>query len=244
MRASWHALHAHLIRSSERLSFQQDFDIIRNRHAELRGLADISALMDHQHQKNGDPARKDRVLRALVGECQGDDPVADTAKELTLLVLWPGLDALYGRLRRYFHGKPDELASELSARMSGAIGLVDLGKVNRLAATLLMNVRRDILRGLKRDWSRLEDALQDDLLDTDAPCWAVHPGNLGDFGTRITINRLRPILGKDAEIVVAVVLMGFSQREAALALGLPYEAARKRYQRAIARLREIAAQNG
>ncbi len=40
-------------------------------------------------------------------------------------------------------------------------------------------------------------------------------------------------IGKDADLVVAVAIEGATQREAADLFGLTYEAARKRYQRAM-----------
>jgi DNA-directed RNA polymerase specialized sigma24 family protein len=40
-------------------------------------------------------------------------------------------------------------------------------------------------------------------------------------------------IGRDGPLVVAVVLLGFSQKEAAEALGLSHDVARKRFQRAL-----------
>ena len=48
--------------------------------------------------------------------------------------------------------------------------------------------------------------------------------------------RLRDLIEPDADLTISVALYGFSQKEAARALGLSHEAARKRYQRATARL--------
>ncbi len=228
MRASWHALHAQLLRHVERLAARTDFNHMQTHHPELAMFPDIPALLEHQHARAGDPEPKNRTLRALVAAAQGDDPHAETAQVLVLLALWPGLDALYGQLRRYVPRDPDWLGSELSARMTEAIARIDLDRVDRVAATLLMNVRRDILRDLKRCWARDEVPLPDDLQ-------APEPVPSCDTA----LGHLRQLIGEDAALVVAVVVMGFSQREAAQALGLSHDATRKRYQRALERLRAL-----
>ncbi|WP_281843805.1 hypothetical protein [Sinisalibacter aestuarii] len=52
------------------------------------------------------------------------------------------------------------------------------------------------------------------------------------------IERLTALIGGDAALVVAVAVMGFSRKEAGHVLGFGHDAARKRYQRAIVKLRE------
>jgi RNA polymerase sigma-70 factor (ECF subfamily) len=49
---------------------------------------------------------------------------------------------------------------------------------------------------------------------------------------------LPKIIGADALLVIRVAIEGYTQAEAAAGLGIPLEAARKRYQRAIHRLRD------
>jgi DNA-directed RNA polymerase specialized sigma24 family protein len=51
------------------------------------------------------------------------------------------------------------------------------------------------------------------------------------------------LLGEDAGLVRAVVLHGFSQVEVAAVLGISPDAARKRYQRALRRLRKVFENN-
>ena len=46
------------------------------------------------------------------------------------------------------------------------------------------------------------------------------------------------IVGDDAKLVIGAAIYGESQREVGERLGLTHEAARKRYQRAVARIRE------
>ena len=49
---------------------------------------------------------------------------------------------------------------------------------------------------------------------------------------------LEPIVGADAELLLAVLVLDETQREAGERLGLTHDAARKRFQRALGRLRE------
>ncbi|WP_152495651.1 sigma-70 family RNA polymerase sigma factor [Roseovarius sp. THAF8] len=206
------------------------FRDIQSKHPDLAGFPDVPALLEHQHARYGDPNTKNETLRALVTAAQSHAAFADTARILVLLALWPGLDALHGRLSRYYRQHPDILCAELSARMAEAIARVDLARVDRLAATLLMNVRRDIMRPLKRDWARKEAPLDESIAAAEAP-----PNTSPD----LALQRLKPLIGQDAGLVVAVVLMGFTQKEAARALGMGHDAARKRYQRALAKLRAL-----
>ncbi len=230
MRASWHALHAQLLRRAERLATTKHFRDMQTNHPDLEGFPDVPALLDHQHARDNDPNAKNKTLRALVTAAQSQAAFADTAQVLVLLALWPGLDALHGRLSRYYRQHPDILCAELSARMAAAIARVDLARVDRLAATLLMNVRRDILRALKRDWARQEASLDESITAAEAPA-STSPDR--------ALQRLKPLIGEDAGLVVAVVLMGFTQKEAAQALGMSHDAARKRYQRALAKLHAL-----
>jgi RNA polymerase sigma-70 factor (ECF subfamily) len=128
-----------------------------------------------------------------------------------------------------------------------AVHRADLSAIRRLAATLLLNVERDIRCGLRRAWA--EQNLQVDLPvpeDLDAVmhgrlCRSSHlglpPGASTDDETDLIRNYLARLVGGDADLVVAVVILGEGQCEAAFRLGLSHDAARKRYQRAIQRIR-------
>lgn len=229
--SSWTALHASLLARSARLSFHTDFRIIRSRDATLAGFADAGALLTFLHGQQGTSDDRDAILRALVVAAQRDEASAGAARELMLLVLWPGMDAIRGRLGRHFRDR-DELAGAILAEMSLAIRRLDLAKVRRIAATLLLNVRRDLVRTLKSDGQRaahrveLTDDLPDDRPSID------HEGRLAAL-----VPGLEAAIGEDAWLVLWVVVEGYSQREAGARLGIGEAAARKRFQRAIRRLR-------
>ena len=121
MRASWHALHARLVTTSNRLTFLRDFRQIAAGHAALCGIADPAALLDRLHRAEGDPEDRNGLLRALVLAAQAPDDTAETATVLLLLAHLPGLDAAYGRLLRHVRDDPDGLASEIAARVTEGI---------------------------------------------------------------------------------------------------------------------------
>jgi RNA polymerase sigma-70 factor (ECF subfamily) len=240
MRGNWHALHADLVRSTQTLSFQTRFDMIRRSDPALAGFADPAALLDRLHAPGREPEPRNEILRALARAAQRVDPEA--AGALLLLALWPGLDAVHGRLSRHFRGRADELASELTSRMAIQIASLDLGSVRRIAATLLRNVERDVGRRLGRAWDEARTRA-----DLDAA--PAHPARFpsvfalpevadADLAEPLLAERLRQEIGDDALLVMAVAVGGERQVEAAGRLGLDPEAGRKRWQRAIRRLRE------
>ena len=58
-----------------------------------------------------------------------------------------------------------------------------------------------------------------------------------DDGAARLVDLLEPIVGPDAQLVVAIAVAGERQHVASEALGLKADAGRKRYQRALQRLR-------
>lgn len=229
MALTWSALHAQLLRSSRRVSFLQAFRSFRERNPELADFPSPPSLLEFIHRPDRDLAEKNCVLRALVVEAQRDGSSADAAKTLVLLALCPGLDAIHGRLRRFFRADPDRLVAELSGRVSAQIATLRLDRVNRIAATILRNVERDIRRMLGREWQDSAAGLVD---VEDVPVEAAaDPGALLPW--------LRAAIPRDAELVIAVAVLGLSQKEAAHALGISHDVARKRYQRALETLRAV-----
>jgi RNA polymerase sigma-70 factor (ECF subfamily) len=239
MSIAWHEIREHLMHSSSTLHFQRSFDAIRREHADLAPFRDPTALLDGLHHKSGTPDSKNLILIALVGAAQGDGPTSDCALTLLLLALWPGLDAIRRRLLWRKLGNADEVASDALARTTEAVRGLDLGRVNWIAATVLRNVERDMVRARQRDAARenLSSAIEfDDILAEQAGCWpTVEDAHFGDD--------LRKLIGTDAGLVIRVAIDGFTQAEAAAELGISMEAARKRYQRAIHRLREALQKN-
>ncbi|UFM66067.1 sigma-70 family RNA polymerase sigma factor [Paracoccus sp. MA] len=232
MSFAWHEIRDHLMHSSSNLHFQRSFDAVRREQAALSAFRDPAALLDGLHRTPGDPDRKNRILSALVGAAQGDGPAFNCALTLLLLALWPGLDAIRRRSLWRRLGTADEIASDVLARTTEAVRGLDLGRVNWIAATVLRNVERDMIRMRQRDQTReylASGADPDEVADSGE-------SGIGAAGYAKLNGAMRKLLGDDALLVIRVSIEGFSQAEVAVELGLTEAAARKRYQRAMRRL--------
>ncbi len=234
MSFAWHEIRDHLMHSSTNLHFQRSFDAVRREQAPLAPFRDPAALLDGLHRTTGDPARKNVILSALVEAAQGDGPASDCALTMLLLALWPGLDAIRRRSLWRRLGTADEVASDVLARTTEAVRGLDLGRVNWIAATVLRNVERDMIRVRQRDQTRdrlASGADPDEVADSG-------DSGIGAAGYARLNDAVRKLLGDDALLVIRVAIEGFSQAEVAVELGLTEAAARKRYQRAMRRLHD------
>ena len=256
MRATWEALHQSLVRSTGTLTARSTFEKMKMSRPLLRRFADTGALLAHLHASGGDLDDKDRIYAVLIELVQaGGDQELATA--LLWLGLWPGLDAVYRRRLRHFLDQPHALVSEVGARFSGVIHNTDLCRVRRVAATLVRNVDRDIGDALKRSWAQQAAHVDLSAGDGDNEANAIGRQSCGpnlrtdgisELGlpprldaasdVRALRDLLVGIVGDGAELVVGAVLYGESQREVGERLGLTHDAARKRYQRAVLRIRE------
>jgi RNA polymerase sigma-70 factor (ECF subfamily) len=234
------------MRSLQLIESRRRFETLQRSHSELRRFHDQAAVLDYFHARSGDLDDKDRLLAVLVAEVQaGGRGIAMT---MLWLALWPALDGIYRRLLRHFRERPDELVSAISERFTLAVLRADLTGIRRLAATLVRNVERDIRQDLRRVWA--ERSLRADLPDPDAlgdvlaseshgpSRFGLPPGAGVDAETAMLRELLARMVGADADLVVAVVVLGEGQDEAAGRLGIGHEAARKRFQRALRRIRE------
>lgn len=233
MSFAWHEIRDHLMKSSSTLGFQRSFEAIRLAGHPVAQYRDPTALLDCLHQGSDGADNKNLILTALVRAAQSNGPGGDCALTLMLLSLWPGLDAVRRRSLWRKIGSPDEVASEILARTTEAIRGLDLQRVTRIAATILRNVERDIIRMRQR-----EDRHQNLRSETDPD---EVPNDAGVSNPSASQNLLRSdlarITGKDAGLVIRVAIDGYSQAEVATELGLSEAATRKRYQRATRRLR-------
>jgi RNA polymerase sigma-70 factor (ECF subfamily) len=258
MRASWEALHAGLDRSVRTLQADQAFQQLKQQHPELSGFDEPQQLVAHLTSKAGDLDHKDRVLGTLVRTVQQREHQG-LASALLWLGLWPGLDAVYRRRLRHFLDQPDELAAQLAEAFTELVARLDLEAVHRVAATLVRSTERDVMERRKRGWAEESHGLggepNEPLRDLEGDLFSArwfdkasverwHASDHGlprlSFDEDVAVLRawLEPIVGGDAELLVAVLVLDETQREAGERLGLTHEAARKRFQRAFGRLRE------
>jgi RNA polymerase sigma-70 factor (ECF subfamily) len=244
MFSPWHAVYASLLAETNRRDHHIGFDKLRQIAPCMALLTNTEALLAHQRGSTATPEAKDLVLRTLIAQGRREGSTGKAAQRVLLLALWPGLDAIRGRLRRYYASRTDDLTADILGHACELAGQMDLSQVNRIAATFLRNIERDLRRGLQADWRRAALTQEHDDADADANDGGEVPGSsvlCADAGTAIDqrrlLGRVRAIAGADADLVLAVVHDGLSQREAGVALGIGHEAARKRYQRAVDRLR-------
>ena len=232
MRATWSALHRCFLFHCHRQSAERLYGQMRGRRPELAGPS-IDELLFHQHAADQDGHDRNGVLRALVIEVQAQGPASELSTAILLLALWPGLDAVHGRLCREFPLDRAEHGAEITARAAIAIAKLDLTAVTRIAATLVRNIERDIRRDLiRRNVRRRAEVLWDDDLSAGAGGRVAQPCALHDWQHRLAA--LKP---RDATFLLRMLVLGETEEEAGRALGLSHEAARKRFQRTIARLR-------
>ena len=245
MRTLWQSVHADFTRIINRHSAHRQFESLKQTSFALAPFADAGAVLDFLHRRESAPDDKDRLLAVLVIAAQAG-PDRDIGTTMLWLALWPGLDALYRRLWRYFRSDPAELVSEVAGRFTMEVHRADLRRIRRVAATLLANVERDIRDDLRRRWAeaarrgKMPDP--DDLRGDDrpsSPYFDIPPAIDADREAAEISRILTGLVGGDADIVVAVVVMGEGQREVAGRMGLSHDAVRKRYQRALRRLRGV-----
>lgn len=251
MRAQWESLHAGLVRSVRSLKHGVLFDRLREQHKALGRFADATSLLAYLTSRDGDLDEKDVIYASLVASAQARGVTSELAIAILMLGLWPGLDAIYRRCFHLFDGDAAdvaaELASELSVRFTMIVGSADLTQINRVAATLIMNTKREVVEGRRRVWK--DDAHHGELPEDDAfvdgaaaarepSDLGMAPGHSADEERTAICRCLTAVVGRDAELVIAVVIDGENQREAGERLGLNHETARKRFQTAMGRIRE------
>jgi DNA-directed RNA polymerase specialized sigma24 family protein len=265
MRASWQALHAGLDRSVRTLKSEQSFQAAKAQHQVLAGFDDAEKVVAHLVTWGGDGDEKDRLLAALVTMVQGREH-HELASALLWLGLWPGLCGIFGRRVRHFEREPDELIAEIARAFTELIERLDLTSVQRVAATLVRSTERDVMYRKKRAWAepktrRDHDGDHDadgdpfDVSRFDAPSlerWVeresgsalgLTPGLSFDEDVAVLRAWLEPVVGEDAELLIAVLVEGESRREVGERLGLATDSGRKRVQRAVARLKKHLAKS-
>lgn len=246
MRARWEALHAGLAHSVRTLHAKATFSTLKLKHHQRPGLArfaDPVALVDHLTSRDGDRDEKDAVLGTLATLVYRRE-AHELAGALLWLSLWPGLDAVFRRRLRRSPGAQDELISDLTDAFTQEVTALDLSRVRRVAATLVRSTERRLLQAASRASKEqaFVDLSDDEALGVPAPAphesrLGLSPGRTPDEDMAALRVRLERVVGGDAELLVAVAVLGETQGEAGARLGVSAPAARKRFQRALARVR-------
>jgi len=251
MRSRWEDLRAGLVRSIRTPEATRQFLEMKTMSPQFTPFSEPDALVAHMHGTPGALDEKDRLLAKLVSQVQRGEQ-AELARALLWLSLWPGLDAAFRRRHKFFAEHPEELVSLFGDAFTALVDKLDLASVNRVAATLVRSTERDVMLAACRDWEEQRRRVGDvqfarfrkDKTAEDIATAARVESRLGwRPGSGITENGsalrrwLEPIVGEDVELLVSVLVVEETQHEAGRRLGLSHEAARKRYQRALARLR-------
>jgi RNA polymerase sigma-70 factor (ECF subfamily) len=261
MRETWEALQRSLVRSVDTLDAESLLKEMNKHPRLMQQFDDAGVLLGYLNHAGGDLDEKDAIYGFLVeaAQARGDD--AELAVALVWLGLWPALDGIYRRRQRDFFRRPERLVSEIGARFCAAIYGADLGRIRRVAATLVRNVERDVREERKRAWAEerrrtdLPQEQDDDPNDEDAtgdrrealvsPLLRTRgvselgqpPGLSSDEDVEALRDLLVGIVGDDADLVLGSTVYGLSQREVGERLGISHDAARKRFQRAVERIR-------
>lgn len=234
MRASWSAFYAKLHDSLCRLSAEQHFRTMQQDFPEFANSVSISGLLAHQRACDADPTTHYRVIHLLVAAAQSGKGYNRTAHTLVIVALWPGLDAAYHRLWRKFRSGRADLASDLLAEVSVGITSLELATVRSVVATLIRNAERDVGRALIRQ-ERLaratEDIAESAVESEAASLLQPEPDRIADLDAH-----LGALQEGDAVLLKRIFILGETQAQAGEAQGLSPSAARKRFQRALARL--------
>ena len=228
MSPRWTEVRAHLTQTLARPHHLATFQQLRG-DPSLAPFRDVDQLLKFLHRPNGTPEAKNGALRALVIARQGDAASREVADACLVLALWPGLYAVRRRLLVRTRRTVADIEVDVLGRTAEAIARLNPERVRWVAATVLRNVERDLIRAHQADTAARADELPEEVPDPASRDWAGPGDRLG---------RLRSILGEDAALVYAVEVFGLSQKEAANHFGLSYDVARKRHQRAVQRLRD------
>jgi hypothetical protein len=239
MRAIWEALHASL----EQLVLSRDamdgFHRARRIHPVLGRFETPGELIAYLHGKHGGFDDKDVVIAALVAMAQSEGS-RDLGLHLALLGLWPGLDAAFRRRSRRLDAEPAELVSAMFDHFARHARTLDLERVGRVAATLVRNTERDVTADLVAQ--RIEAAggkLPEEMSGGDQSPLGLAAGIDAETQLPILRERLSAVEGCDVELVLSVSVLGHTQLEASISLGLSPETGRKRMQRSVARIRSF-----
>lgn len=228
MSSNWYALHAQLVRSVNRHSSLDHFIELFPPGGPDCGFRDPSMLLGWLHARDGDAEAKNDVLVRLWQAADTRDRCGNLAVELLLLALWPGLSTVRYRLRSF--PRADTLDADLVGSLTIGIRKNAERCVTRVAATLLLNLDRDLRRLYRRD-----DRVVRSLVDMEAV--ANKLAHEAPERPEHLITAAYAELGTDGLLLAAVHVAGFTQKEAGVCLGISHDAARKRCQRALVRLK-------
>ncbi len=212
------------------------FQALRRCEPILARFESAASLLAYLADVDGNLDDKDQIYATLVRAVQARASWAKLATALLWCGLWPRLDRIHRRHACSFRIEPEELVQEISLVFTKLLWGMDLARVHRVAATLVRNTERELMDQRRRQLA--EQRLRTDLVDAaDQPSDTCRSDPSFPNELAALRARLAPVIGADADLLLGVVVLGADQHEIAVQLGLSHEAARKRFQRAVARIR-------
>jgi hypothetical protein len=190
----------------------------------------------------GDPsleelARKNDILRALVGAIQQGGGAAAAASPVLWLALWRGLAQLVRRHAQFLRD-PDEAVSEVADRFSTVVHGLRLEHVGRIALTLLRSTQRE-LQVLRRARAVIR---AHELPLFESPALVTGEAEIARLELRLILEK-----GGDERTVAMLLaaLSGMSAEETSRLIGAAPATVQKHTNRALRRLgRRISAEIG
>jgi DNA-directed RNA polymerase specialized sigma24 family protein len=232
MRLTWKQVHVDLSDSLQSPAAQQQFLAVQRGAPALAPYASPTALVSHLTSLQGSAEEKNALLAALVRAAQQRSD-RGLGQQLLLLGLWPGLCGIHRRRRRHFDDAADFVSAVCDAFFS-LVHAVDLGRVHRVAATLVRSTERALMEELRRSWARVSLTAPLELEPCEEPAAAPSVTAADLEGAHALLSAAA---GSDADLLFRVLVLGEEQAEAACALALTATTARKRFSRALPKAR-------
>jgi hypothetical protein len=238
------------------LDVMRQFEDARHMTAVLRPFATVPSLLEFLDAESSSWEEKDAVYRALVRAVQTRARWAPAATAVLWCGLWPGLDALYRRQLRYFSGDYEELTSLIGLVFTTQLAEFNSPNVRRVAATLVRNTGRDVVRLRLRQRAvaprtspttalserpRVEALPAHDTVESSI--LGMPPGLSTASQVAYLQGWLRSSIGDDAVLFLAVAVLGADPQVIARQFRLSPTALRKRIQKIRTRLIRSWSQN-
>lgn len=226
---------------------QRSYRVVRRNWEALADFEQPEGLVSFLTAREGDSRAKNRLLAGLVTLVQMGAS-ASFFIALLWMGLWPGLDGVYRRSLRRTERPPIEVVSLLSTSFMDLVTRVNVANGQHVAASLVRGTERDVLKAWRKEQAEQSQAAHLVGLPEADDEWEASvewPGQLAppahSFDSEVQELRtwLRALLGADADLMVSVFIREEDYAAAGASLGLSPETARKRIQRALARLREM-----
>lgn len=197
---------------------------------------------------SGDNAAEDRdaVLRALVSRVQNGGSDSNLAFAILALGRWQDLDQIFRRRFKRFPHDVDELVSLVRVGLTTAVLRADLLKTKNVAVNLSLSTERLVSESFSKAWKANQMVVHPEYgVDFIKDRGESRESAFG-FPTAMSPDKRFAILqglaheaaGKNADLVVAVDVVGETLVDVAEELGISYEAAKKRRQYAIEKIEE------